>query len=163
MSWRLFFVAVTQIEENDGDKNAFAFGDCSSQGVITGFWGRRGCVEYTEVHSGGGKERQSDASDPNSGHLFWAWHAPRQPSYHNSLSGEGWASVIRLAISLWQTQSDIENHVSHRRGGKDAVLKKRAIKQERQRESRRKDDKEQSARGKVKRRYEKVNHPSVLR
>lgn len=34
---------------------------------------------------------------------------------------------MRLAISPSQTKSDIENHVSHRRSGKDVVLKTRAV------------------------------------
>lgn len=84
---------------------------------------------------------------------------------------------MRLAISPSQTKSDIENHVSHRRSGKDVVLKTRAVmeknvkeKKERERETegegkterRRRDDKEQRARGKV-RSYEKVHHLSVFR
>lgn len=59
-------------------------------------------------------------------------------------SKEGWASVIRLAISLRHTQSDIKNHVSHRRGGKDRVLKKRAVKQKKESGKR---EREQSVRG----------------
>lgn len=78
--------------------------------------------------------------------------------------------MIRLAISLWQTQSDSANHDSHRSGEKDRFAEKEGnkakknVKKEREtdwKNSGRKDDKEQSAQGIVKR-YEKVNRSSVL-
>lgn len=64
---------MTQIEENDGYKNAFTLVIAAVLGRNYRFLRKSRVVLNTQRRSaGGGKKRQTEGGDPNLGHLWWA-------------------------------------------------------------------------------------------
>lgn len=148
---------MTQIEENDGYKNAFTLVIAAVLGRNYRFLRKSRVVLNTQRRSaGGGKERQTEGGDSNLGHLWWADRAALHLSCYSILhrrSPNDQTNDIDLTDTMMYRIM-----VSHRRAGEDTVVR---YSRNKDRDSQGEDEKEQSAEGKARKKIWE-NYLSVL-
>lgn len=113
---------MTQIEENDGYKNAFTLVIAAVLGRNYRFLRKSRVVLNTQRRSaGGGNERQTEGGNPNLGHLWWADRVALHLSCYGVLhrrSPNDQTSDIDLTDTMMYRIM-----VSHRRAGEDTVVR----------------------------------------